>query len=104
MKALEKYKAQLTEDLPIDGLDLADGDIRVHGVPWATLNTAQKTRLAVTVATLRFKGKDFRPVIVDNAEHLVGEQFDMLVKELEAAGADAILARAVDTDLIIEHK
>lgn len=104
LKRLKEYKARLCDDLPIKGLDISGGEIRVHGVPWEQLNTAQRIRLAVTVATLRLKDKPFRPVIVDGAEALDEEQLALLESELEAAGAQAFIARVTDGDLQVGTK
>jgi DNA repair exonuclease SbcCD ATPase subunit len=101
---LDIYKTRLCDNLPIKGLDISNGEIKVHGVPWEQLNTAQRIRLAVTVATLRLKDKPFRPVIVDGAEALDEEQLALLESELEAAGAQAFIARVTDGDLKVGSK
>jgi len=92
LKALERYKAELCANLPIQGLDFTGGEVRVNGVPWDQINTAQQTKIAVQVSCLRFGDSDFRPVFVDGAEELDSENFRLLETELEEAGAQAFIA------------
>jgi hypothetical protein len=98
LNKLDKFKAEMTKNLPISGLDLTGGEIRVNGILWKQLNTAQQIRIAVQVSCLRFGDKTFRPIFVDGAEALDEKSFGILEEELSAAGAQAFIAR-VSSDL-----
>jgi chromosome segregation ATPase len=104
LKALEIYKAELVKDLPIRGLDLTGGEVRVNGVPWAQLNTAQQISIAVQVSCLRFGESKFRPIFVDGAEALDDDQFAILETELEKYEAQAFLARVETHDLSVDSR
>ena len=100
---LDAFKATLSENLPIKGLDITDNKIKLNGIPWGQLNTAEQLRIAVKVATLRFDGP-FRPVWVDGAEALDAEMFEQLKAELIDAGAQAFFAKVTDGDLEVESE
>lgn len=99
LDALDAYRRRLAENLPIPGLEIEGKAIRVNGVPYEQLNTAQKVDIAVQVAVLRAKGQRLPVVFVDGAEALDREHFDLLVARLRAAGVQAFVARVEDTDL-----
>lgn len=101
LEALDTYRRRLAEDLPIEGLTIEDKAIRVHGIPFEQLNTAQRVRIAVQVACLRAKAQRLPVVFVDGAEALDAEHFDALVAELKAAGVQAFLAAVADCDLSV---
>jgi hypothetical protein len=103
LKALEIYKANLTKDLPIKGLDISGGEFKLDGIKWEHINKAKKVRTAVQVSCLRFK-TDFRPVFVDEAENLDSETFAHLETELEAAGAQAFIAMVSDNPLTVSGR
>lgn len=51
--AIDEYRASLLSDLPIQGLEVRDGDIYRGGIQFDRLNTAQRVGIAVEVAKLR---------------------------------------------------
>jgi len=102
INAVDAFKARLLADLPIPGLEIQGRNILVDGVPFDQLNTAQKIKIAVTVATLRAKEQAMPVLFVDGAEALDAEQFQTLMAELEAAGVQAFVAKVEDRDLSIE--
>ncbi len=105
IEGLERYRAQLAAELPIPGLEIVDGQIRVGGVPYDQLNTAQRVLIAVKVALLRAAGRPLPLVFVDGAEALDEENFEALCRELEAAEAQAFVARVTeDEELVTETR
>ena len=99
LDALDAHRRRLAENLPIEGVSIEDKVIRVYGVPFEQLNTAQRVRIAVQVACLRAKAQLLPVVFVDGAEALDREHFDALVDELKAAGVQAFLAAVADCEL-----
>ncbi len=96
--ALDRYRRQMAENLPISGLEIEDKTIRVNGIPFEQLNTAQRVAIAVKVATLRAKVQRLPVVFVDGAEALDSEHFDALVAALKAENVQAFLGRVTDED------
>ena len=99
LDALDTHRRRLAEDLPIAGLTIDDGVIRVNGVPFEQLNTAERVKIAVQVATLRARAQRLPLVFVDGAEALDAEHFERLVAELQAHGIQAFVAAVRDHDL-----
>ena len=102
LDALDVHRRRLADDLPIPGLSIEDKTIRVAGVPFDQLNTAQRVKVAVQVATLRAQRQRLPIVFVDGAEALDQEHFDALVAELKRAGVQAFVARVTDDELRTE--
>jgi hypothetical protein len=94
--ALDAHRRQLANELPITGLSIDDKVIRVNGVLFEQLNTAQKVAIAVKVACLRAKDQRLPVVWVDGAEALDSEHFEALVSELKASGCQAFIGRVTD--------
>lgn len=99
---LDAFRRRMASDLPIDGLEIEGKAIRVRGVPFEQLNTAQKVDIAVRVSSLRAKGARLPVVFVDGAEALDTEHFRALVSRLEAEGLQAFLGRVADHELTVE--
>jgi energy-coupling factor transporter ATP-binding protein EcfA2 len=99
---LDALQRRLADNLPIEGLEIAGKEIRVHGVPYEQLNTAQRVRIAVQVACLRAQGQRLPVVFVDGAESLDGAHFDALVKELKRQKVQAFVARVEDHELQVK--
>jgi hypothetical protein len=97
--ALDAFTRRLASDLPIEGLEITGKEIRVHGIPYEQLNTAQRVDIAVRVATLRAKGQRLPVVFVDGAEALDREHFDLLVARLEREAVQAFIGRVEDHEL-----
>lgn len=68
LEAIEQYKNELLNSLPIQGLEVRDGEIYRNGVPFDRLNTAQQVEVAVEIAKLR--AADLGVICVDGLELL----------------------------------
>jgi DNA repair exonuclease SbcCD ATPase subunit len=99
---LDALRRRLAEELPIPGLEIAGKEIRVNGVLFDQLNTAQRVALAVKVSCLRAKGSRLPIVWVDGAEALDAEHFQALVEELKRSGTQSFVARVEDHELEVK--
>lgn len=96
LDALDAYRRRMAEELPIPGLEIVGKEIRVNGVPFDQLNTAQRVGIAVEVAALRAKGQRLPLLFVDGAEALDTAHFEALVQELSRRDVQAVVARVTD--------
>lgn len=53
LAALEAYKSELLNSLPIPGLEVRDGEVFRNGISFDRLNTAQQVDIAIEIAKLR---------------------------------------------------
>ncbi len=97
IEALDRFKAEMASDLPIHGLTIDGGEIKIDGVPFAQLNTAKKVAIAFSVATLRSKGLPLRACFIDNAECL-DEQHRQFLFDMAKAEGVYIFAAMVTAD------
>lgn len=97
--ALDLHRRRMAEDLPIPGLTIDEKVIRVNGVEFSQLNTAQRVAIAVKVAGLRAQGRRLKVVFVDGAEALDAPHFEALCVELKAAGLQAFVGKVTNDDL-----
>jgi energy-coupling factor transporter ATP-binding protein EcfA2 len=97
--ALDAHRRRLAEELPIPGLEIQDREIRVNGVRFEQLNTAQRVDIAVQVATLRARGRRLPVLFVDGAEALDKEHFDHLCRALKKSGIQAFIGRVAEGQL-----
>jgi len=102
IESLDAFRRRLAEDLPIEGLEIEGKEIRVRGVPYEQLNTAQRIDIAVQVACLRAKTQRLPVVFVDGAEALDTEHFHILVERLKEAGVQSFIGRVEDHELRVE--
>jgi hypothetical protein len=101
---VDKYKANLTKNLPISGVDITDGKLTIDGVPWKTVNMGRRIEIAVAIICLRFGNAKFKPVFVDGIESLDSEALGLLNQELIKVGAQAFMARVTDAEGIVIRK
>lgn len=99
LESLAVLKSQLLAALPIEGLEVVGKEIRVNKVPYDSLNTAQRIRLAVQVAALRAKSQTLPCIFIDGAEAFDAEQYAVLVDELKKTGAQVFISKVTSGDL-----
>lgn len=102
LKNLDSYKASLSENLPIQGLDLADNKVTINGIPWEQLNTAQKIISAVKIIAERSKKHQFKFCLIDGVESLDRESQKILEQTLLSHDIQAVLGRVTDDEMRIE--
>lgn len=97
LDGLDELKRSKVEKLPIEGLELRDGEVYVGGIPFDHLNQQKRYETSFEVGTLLLG--DLPLVVGDEAEHLDAEH----LKEFEAALASSplqvILAQVDDGPL-----
>lgn len=94
LQALEAYKSELLSQLPIDGLEVREGEIFRNGVPFDRLNSGQQVEIAVEIAKLR-AGK-LGVIAVDGIELLDGERYQAFRDQMEGTGLQMFVARVTD--------
>jgi len=84
--ALEAEKANMASDIPIEGLSISDGEIKIATVPLSQINTARRVAVAFSVATLRSKGLALRACFIDNMESLDDDHRAHLMRIAQTEG------------------
>lgn len=91
LEALDAYKAELLASLPIPGLEVIEGKLYRHGIPFDRLNTSQQVEIAVEIAKLR--AGELGLICVDGLELLDAEHYDAFRLHAEASGLQMIVSR-----------
>jgi len=99
IEALDTYKTELLAALPIDGLEVRDGEIYRRGIPFDRLNKAQQVEIAVEIAKLRCG--PLKVICVDELEMLDSEHFEAFQAQALASGLQLIVTRVTDGDLAV---
>jgi len=99
IEKIDAYKVELLKEIPIEGLEISDGDILVNGVKFDQLNTAQRLRIAVAVAVMRESRNKLPLIWVDGAEALDSQNYADMIAMIEKSGIQAVVARVTDGEL-----
>lgn len=102
LNALDDYKAEMCANLPIDGLEILDGNIFIDGVEWDMLNTATQLLTAFRVAKLRCEENELKIMWIDGAESLDAKSLDMLKELLVENDIQGFIASVRNSDLTIK--
>lgn len=100
LDAIEAYKSSLIAQMPIDGLEVRDGEIYRHGVAFDRLNTAQKVLIAIEIAKLR--AVQLPVICADGLELLDSETFTAFAEQSADAGLQLFVTRVSDGQM--EHQ
>lgn len=100
LAAIEVYKSELLNGLPIPGLEVVDGEIFRDGVSFDRLNTAQQVDVAVEIAKLR--AADLGVVCVDGLELLDSASLEAFKDAALASGLQLFITRVSDSEFSIE--
>jgi len=96
IKSLDGLKAEMMQNLPIDNLEVRDGDIYINGVNFDTLNEASKISFCLMVAGLR---KTKLPLVcVDGLEALDEEVFKKFVELAEKTDMQFFVTRVSEDE------
>lgn len=98
--AIDAYKSELLNSLPIPGLEVVDGEIFRSGVPFDRLNTAQQVDVAVELAKLR--AADLGVICVDRIEALDSASLEAFKASALASGLQLFVTRVTDDDFSID--
>lgn len=85
---LSNYKSHLLEKLPVAGLEVKDGDIFFNGIPYETVNEAERVKLAARLSIER--AGICRLVVLDGLERLSQRNQKILMEELAEADMQMI--------------
>jgi len=100
LERITEYRNSLIANLPIQGLEVRDGDVFRDGVQFDRLNTAQRVGIAVQVAALRAKGLGV--VCMDGLECLDKETWDAFVGAALDSRLQMFVTRVSDEPLSVE--
>lgn len=102
LERIDAHKAKLAERIPIAGLTVADGQVRLDDVPFDRANAARRVEAAIELALLR-RG-ELGLVICDGLEQLDPESFEAFVERAQKSGATFIGARVTEGPLQVEAR
>jgi len=96
---IAELKSVLLNNIPIPGIEFKEDDILIGGISFDTLNTAKKIQTAVNIALLN------EPpfLIIDGAEALDSQSFDILISELNKRDTQLIITKVTNDELKIQH-
>lgn len=98
--AIDAYKEQLLDSLPIPGLEVRDGDIFRDDVQFDRLNTSQQVGIAFEIAKLR--AGDLGIICLDGMELMDSEHLAELKKQAEEGGVQVFVTRVSDEDFAVK--
>lgn len=99
LKRLEAVKASLLEKLPIEGMEIQDGQLLVNGISFDRLNDAAKHRIAVEI--MRLNQGQLGLMVLDRAEIFDSKGWESFKKACKSAGVPVIAARVSDCELTV---
>jgi hypothetical protein len=101
VKALEALKQSKLKDLPVQDVEIAEGELYLDGRPWGNANQARRWLKSIEVGCLALGTSGF--LLVDEAEgldHINWEDFERAVVDF---GIDVLAARVASTEEIDRH-
>lgn len=99
LERLEHIKSSLLSGLPIDGLEIVDGQIYRHGIIFDRLNTAQQIEIAIEVAKLR--AGELGVICVDGLERFDKDTYQEFKQKAEESNLQLFITRVSDSELSI---
>lgn len=96
LTALSALKESMLKELPVQGLEITDGEIFFDGVAFDKLNTAKQIAIAIEVAKLRTK--DLKLICVDGLERFDTQTYNEFKKQSIASGLQMIVTRVSDDE------
>ncbi len=102
IEAIDAYKLDLLNSLPVPGLEVRDGDIYRDGVQFDRLNTAQQVSIAVEIAKLRTG--DLGLICLDGMELLDAGSFEALKQAALESGLQLFVSRVTDDEMAVESE
>ena len=96
IKSLDALKGEMLLSLPVEGLEVKDGDIYIKGVPFDTLNEAARIRFCLMIAGLR---KTKLPLVcVDGLEALDEGVFNIFREEANKTDMQFFVTRVSEDE------
>lgn len=100
--AIRDLRLKKMEDVPIEGLEMRDGEVFYRGLRMDAINTAQQIEVAAQIVSNAAGKLPF--MILDNAEHLDPEMKERFVGALKAGGFQVVVAEVTEGPLKVETK
>lgn len=94
--SLDALKVELLKNIPIEGLEIKDGEMLLDGIPFETVNEAKRIQFCLTVAGMR--ESELPLVCVDGLEALDHESFDLFQKEAKKTNMQFFVTRVTDDE------
>ena len=91
LKKLDELKRRKLSELPVEGIDIIDGEIYIDGVKWDHVNLSARIVAAVQVGMLGMG--ELNMFLLDEAEHLDDGRFEEFLAAVKEAGLSVIAAR-----------
>lgn len=99
LNGLEAYRHELLSALPIQGLEVRDGEVYRNGVTFDRLNKAQQVEIAVEIAKLR--AGTLGVICVDELESLDTGHLAAFREQALASGLQLFVTRVSDAGLAV---
>lgn len=99
IEAIDQYKSDLLDSLPIPGLEVKDGELFRNGLAFDRLNTAQQVDIAIEIAKLR--AGDLAVCCVDRFECLSPATLEEFKKRAEQSNLQLFVTRVEPGELTI---
>lgn len=100
LNALEDLKKSLLKNLPIEGLEIKDGEIYYNNIIFDKLNTAEQVKIAIELAKIRAGRLGI--ICVDGLEKLDRATFEEFKNKAIESGLQMIVTRVNDSELNIQ--
>jgi len=99
LTGLDNLKENLLRELPIQGLEIKEGEIYCKDIIFDKLNTAEQVKIAVEVAKLR--ANELGIICVDGIERLDKDTFNEFKSKAIESGLQMIVTKVGDSALNI---
>jgi hypothetical protein len=102
LDGLDQLKEDLMQDLPIQGLEVRDGELYLHAIPLSRWNESVRVKLAIDIAKLSTGNLGL--IVVDGLEKLDSESFAAFVEYVQSdESCQYVVSRVTDqVELTIE--
>ncbi len=102
LTGLDNLKEDLLRELPIQGLEIKEGEIYCKDIIFDKLNTAEQVKIAVEVAKLR--ANELGIICVDGIERLDNDTFNEFKHKAIESGLQMIVTKVGDSELRIQSE
>jgi hypothetical protein len=100
LTALNELRIAKLKALPVDGLEIHDGEVYRDGIEFAHLNSARQFVTAVELGCIA--AGELPLIIADEREHLDQQQREEFDRALEGSGLQVIMAEVTEGPLRTE--
>jgi DNA repair exonuclease SbcCD ATPase subunit len=101
LNRLDELKSKVMSDLPIEGVEIRDGEIFVNGREFNTqLNTAEKYKLGFKIAALDKQPGQINIVFIDNGESLDSDNKAAIVAAAKELGVSLVMAEVSEDETL----